>query len=111
MGELKEYIKGGEFSDLYNKACKFDKRISKSVKRQYENLVDAENGTGMKYLGTFEKQLKEIKKTLEKVFNIFLKQKMENENRKNIENCLYNVEYVKSSKDVYELVKIGNENT
>jgi hypothetical protein len=107
MREKTPYEKGTEFTILIERAWKFDNRINKKVKRQYENLLDAEKGTGMKSLGSFEKQLKEIKETLEKVFTIFLKQKLESEKRSNIENCLLNVSFAKNSDDIYELVKVG----
>jgi broad-specificity NMP kinase len=110
MKEKRPFEKGGEFRRLVELAWKLDKRINKNVSRQFVNLVEAENGTGMKRIGSFEKQLKEIKETLEKVFNIFLRHEVDNKKRRNIESCLGIVHSVINSEQIYSIVVIGLKN-
>ena len=108
MKEYTNYQKGTDLYNLTRRAWRFNKRIKKDNKRQFENLVDAENSNNIK---EFKKQMKECIKTLEKLFTIFLNQNLESEKKKNIEYCLNQVNYLRNSQDVHRLVLIALSNT
>ena len=76
-----------------------------------KNLINTENGKGLKYLGNSAKQIEDLKKRLENTFTLLLKLELNDTERVNIENCLNSIQNIESSNDVIELVDIGIENT
>ena len=77
--EQQDYLNATLYENFLANAYRHDKRITIAHLQELRNLMNAENGITSTYLGTPEKQLKEIKKRLLKAIDIYTSILPENE--------------------------------
>ncbi|MHB0756866.1 hypothetical protein [Polaribacter sp. M15] len=110
-GHIQE-LKGANFENLMNRARKLDRRLKKHSKMELKKLFKLEDSKIEKERKEYHKQLITIKKSIGKACNIFLIQKNLNDgNKKNINTCLEELEYLTNTNEVYETIEYLLKNT
>jgi len=70
--EQENYLNATLYENFLERAFIHDRRIRRGHLQEFRNLMNAENGNSSTYLGSQEKQLREIKQRLLKAIDIFL---------------------------------------
>ncbi|MBV5281756.1 MAG: hypothetical protein JZU53_04890 [Paludibacter sp.] len=77
--EQDNYLNATLYENFLERAFQHDRRIRRGHLQELRNLMNAENGISSTYLGSQEKQLKEVKQRLLKAIEIFISIQPENE--------------------------------
>ncbi len=93
------------------RAFKYNKSLRRPSNREYINLIYVENGTKYPGLPSFEKQLEDIKKRLNKAILIFISKSNDKEQIKKLEELDKRVSKISTYNDISEILNEGLEVT
>ncbi|MCE7058153.1 hypothetical protein LZF95_25950 [Algoriphagus sp. AGSA1] len=90
--------------------CGYNEHQSKNA--YFKNLIDTERGADLRStVGSYDKQLKEIKKNIEKAILKFLKSKPTIEEKAGLEKMLTQLPFLYSTNEILSLLEFGLEIT
>lgn len=93
------------------RAYQFNKNLKRPSNQEFLNLIEAENGNRHSWLPKFDRQLDEIKKRLNKAVVIFISKSKDSLQIESLKNLQYQIENIKSYRDIPEIVSLGSEIT
>jgi len=95
------------YENFLKRGFQFDKRIKKPSNKEFLHLVAAENGKNIKLLGSFDKQLIEIKKRLTKTTELLINQLNDETKVSSLKNLLIDIDNANSSENIFIIVTNG----
>ncbi|WP_143961235.1 hypothetical protein [Litoribacter populi] len=105
---MNSYVAAMDYETFIRRAfnCDYDKHNSKND--HFKNLIDTERGAShTRHLGSFEKQLVQIKKNIEKAISKFLKRKPTTEEKSQLETIQLQLIHAQSTNELRHLLKLG----
>ena len=96
-----------QYENFLKKGFQFDKRIKKASNREFLNLVNSENGENLKWLGSFDKQLIEIKERLTKTTELLINQENNETKVNSLKNLLIEIYNANSSENIFIIATTG----
>ncbi|WP_143960193.1 hypothetical protein [Litoribacter populi] len=109
---MSSYIESMDYEIFIRRAfnCGYDKHNSKNA--NFKNLIDTERGsTHTRILGSFEKQLAQIKNNIEKAILRFLKRSPTSEEKSQLDYLQTHLNQAQSTEELKHLLKFGVEVT